>query len=299
LSLRPIAAAAGTGIQVGMAIVATRYVIDQAGPASLALWRYAIGALCLLPVVLAMRAWPRFRARDLAPIALLGIVQFGVLIALLNLGLHYISSGRAALILATFPLQTMLLAAALGREELTAAKALGVALTIAGVAAALGEKALAPPGANGVWIGELAVFASAFCGALCSVLYRPYLRRYPALPVGLVAMLASVGFLALLAAGEGAFTAPPRFTAGGWMAVLFIGASSAVGYFLWLWALKHATPTRVTVFLALSPITAMALGAVLLGETITPMGLAGLVLVALGLAVAHRGKDQPGPTPSV
>jgi len=296
LSRLPIVAAAGTGIQVGMAIVATRYVIDQTGPASLALWRYAIGALCLLPVVLAMRAWPRFQRRDLAPIALLGIVQFGVLIALLNLGLQYISAGRAALILATFPLQTMLLASALGRERLTVAKSLGVLLTILGVGIALGEKAA---GGSGVWMGEAVVFISAFCGALCSVLYRPYLARYPALPVGAVAMLASVAFLAIPAAGEGVFAAAPQFTPGGWAAVLFIGASSAIGYFLWLWALKHTTPTRVTVFLALSPITAMALGALLLGEAITPMGLVGLVLVALGLAVAHLGKDQPGPTPSV
>jgi len=296
VSLLPLAAAAGTGIQVGLAIVATRFVVDQAGPASLALWRYAIGALCLVPVVSALRAWPSFRAPDVLPIALLGIVQFGLLIALLNYGLKTISSARGALILATFPLQTMLIAALLGRERLTAAKTIGVLLTILGVGAALGEKAA---GGHGAWIGEAAVFASAFCGALCSVLYRPYLQRYPALPVGAVAMLASVAFLALPAWGEGVFTAPPRFTSGGWAAVLFIGASSAVGYFLWLWALKHTTPTRVTVFLALSPVTAMLLGAAVLGEAVTPMGVAGVTLVALGLVVANRGGNQPGPTPSV
>ncbi|MCC6471358.1 MAG: DMT family transporter [Alphaproteobacteria bacterium] len=292
----PIAAAAGTGIQVGLAIVATRYVIDQAGPASLALWRYAIGALCLLPIVSALRAWPRFRAADLLPIAFLGMVQFGLLIALLNYGLKTISSARGALILATFPLQTMLIAATLGRERLTTAKSVGVLLTILGVGTALGEKAA---GGNDGWIGEAAVFVSAFCGALCSVLYRPYLQRYPALPVGAVAMLGSVAFLSIPAWGEGAFAAPPHFTPGGWAAILFIGMSSAVGYFLWLWALARTTPTRVTVFLALSPITAMLLGAVLLGEAVTPMGLLGVMLVALGLVVATRGGPQPGPTPSV
>jgi drug/metabolite transporter (DMT)-like permease len=295
LSLLPIAAAAGTGIQVGLAIVATRYVVDQAGPASLALWRYGIGALCLLPALCTARAWPRFRAADWAPIALLGIVQFGVLIALLNYGLQTISAARGALILATFPLQTMLLAAALGRERLTAVRTGGVLLSIAGVGLALGEKATG----GGAWTGEAAVFAAAFCGAACSVLYRPYLQRYPALPVGAVAMVASVGFLAIPAMAEGFFAAAPRFTAAGWAAVAFIGASSAVGYFLWLWALKHTAPTRVTVFLALSPITAMLTGAALLGEAVTPLGLAGTVLVALGLVAATRQKAQPAPTPSV
>src|SRR5207244_2843086 len=99
-----------------------------------------------------------------------------------------------------------------------------------------------------------AAFASALIGAGCSVLYRPYLRRYSSLSVSTLAMFAAVGFLGVFAAGQGFFNSPPRFTVAGWLAVLFIGASSGVGYFLWLWALRRGTPTRVTVFLALSPI---------------------------------------------
>jgi drug/metabolite transporter (DMT)-like permease len=282
----PSASAAASGILVGAAIVATRFVIDQTAPASLALLRYAIGFCCLVPpVLLSVRV--HFAPRDLAPIALLGIAQFGILIALLNFGLQFIPSGRAALIFATFPLLTMLLAAALGQERLSTAKSLGVLLTIAGVGFALGEKAVQGRVTDG-WLGELVVFASAVCGAICSVLYRPYLRRYPTLAVSAFAMLASVGFLALLAAREGFFRAWPHFTPGGWLAVVFIGMNSGAGYYLWLWALGHTTPTRVTVFLALSPITAAGLGAWLLGEEVSSMLLLGLGCVVLGLWLAHR-----------
>ena len=48
----PLAASAATGILVGSAMVATRFVVDQTGPASLALLRYAIGFCCLVPFVL-------------------------------------------------------------------------------------------------------------------------------------------------------------------------------------------------------------------------------------------------------
>lgn len=282
----PAAAAATTGILVGSTIVATRFVIDQTRPASLALLRYLIGFCCLLPpVLLSPRA--RFERRDLLPIGLLGITQFGILIALLNYALQFIPSARAALIFATLPLLTMLLATTLGQERLTLTKTLGVLLTIVGVGFALGEKAVARGGAADEWIGELAAFASALSGAICSVLYRPYLRKYPTLPVGALAMLASVVFLAGLAAGEGFFSSLPRFTAEGWLAVVFIGISSGIGYYLWLWALGHATPTHVTVFLALSPVTAAGLGAVLLAERISTMALLGLAGVALGLWLAH------------
>jgi drug/metabolite transporter (DMT)-like permease len=269
--LLPALAAAATGVQVGAAIVATRFVIGETTPASLALMRYAIGFLCLVPP-LVLAPGIRFERGDALPIALLGIAQFGVLIA--------------ALLFASVPLLTMAVGAALGRERPTAAKALGVALTIAGVALVLGDRA--GDAVAGGWRGDAAVLAAALTGAICSVLYRPYLRKYPTLPVSAFAMLASVAFLALPAAAEGFFGGWPRFTSNGWLAVVFIGVSSGIGYYLWLWALNHATPTRVTVFLALSPLTATALGALALGEAASGLLLAGLVCVVLGLWVAHR-----------
>jgi hypothetical protein len=93
--LLPAAVAAVNGILVGAAIVATRFVIDQSSPASLALLRYGSGCCCLLPPLLWLpRA--RFERRDLLPIGLLGVTQFGVVVCLLNFALQHISSARVA-----------------------------------------------------------------------------------------------------------------------------------------------------------------------------------------------------------
>jgi drug/metabolite transporter (DMT)-like permease len=278
--LLPTAAAMVNGILVGSAIVATRFVIDQSSPVSLALLRYCIGFCCLLPPILWTRQL-RFERRDLLSIGLLGTLQFGVVIFLLNFALQYISSARAALIFSSFPLLTMVFSAALGRERITWTKCL-----VAGVGFALGEKAVQPSALGHGWVGELAVLASAASGAVCSVLYQPYLRKYPTLPLSGLAMLASIVFLAVFAAGEGFFNDVPRFTPGGWGAVGFIGIASGVGYYLWLWALNHTTPTNVTVFLALSPITATLLGALFLSEKITGMIVLALVCIASGLWIA-------------
>jgi drug/metabolite transporter (DMT)-like permease len=296
-----VAAAAAAGIQVGAATVASRYVIDQTGPVALALMRYAIGVACLAAPLLAARR-VRFASADLVPMAVLGILQFGVLIVLLNVGLAHVSAARAAVIFSAMPLLTMLLGAALRSEPLGPMRTLGVLASMAGVALALGagwtgsaSEAVrdANPSPNGAptgarWIGELAVFGAAACGAVCSVLYGRYLRRYPALQVGAFAMLASVLFLGiwLLLAGEPLPVA--RLTPEGWGAVAFIGMSSGIGYFLWLFALGRAPATRVTVFLALSPPTAAILGAAWLGEPLGGATLAGLACVVAGLWLAHR-----------
>lgn len=277
-------AAAAVGVQVGAAIVATRFVVGEVGPATLAGLRYAIGLATLLPFVLAARERSKIAAREWPLIALLGVGQFALLIALLNIGLQTVPAAKAALLFACFPLLTLLVAAALGHERLSWRKSLGVAFTLAGVAMALGPQALAADTAP--W-GELAVLGSALCGAVCSVFYRPVLRRHPALPVSAIAMAAAVLFLGAWAPFEDAAARVPLVSATGWAAIVFIGISSGVGYFLWLWALRHAAASNVTLFLALSPLTAMLLGGLLLHEALPPALIVALLLVALGLWVAQ------------
>ena len=138
------------------------------------------------------------------------------------------------------------------------------------------------------YAGEGAVLAAAGVGALCSVLYRPYLLRYPTVPVSAFAMLASVVFLALMALSEQWPLWITSLSLQTWAVIGFIGLSSGVGYFLWLYALKHESPTKVTVFLALNPVTAALLGHSLLGEPLTAWTLSAITLIGAGLWLATR-----------
>lgn len=290
-------AAAATGVQVGAAIVASRMVVAEVPPLTLAMLRYAIGFLCLLPfvfkpwgsVALETKTWnaiTRLPFADVLAMAALGLGQFAVLIALLNFGLQHIGAAQAALIFSLFPLLTLLLSAVLGREPISASLLLGVMLSIAGVALSMAPKL--SHASSGAWWGELAVLASACVGAICSVFYRPYLQRYPTLNVSAFAMLASVLFLAALALQEDWPARVPNLLAQTWAVVTFIGASSGIGYFLWLYALKHESPTRVTVFLALNPLTAALLGALLLHEMLDGWLMGAIALIGAGLWLATR-----------
>lgn len=293
-----LVAAAATGIQVGAAIVASRAIVTEVPPLTLAMLRYGIGLLCLLPFIFKpfgplkpdRKAWTAINNvafKDLAAMAALGLGQFAGLIALLNYGLQHVGAAQAALIFSLFPLLTLLLSAALGREAISARLVLGVVASIVGVALSLAPKLGAA--SVGHWWGELAVLASAGVGAVCSVFYRPYLRRYPTLNVSAFAMLVSVLALALLALHEDWPARVLMLRPQAWATVAFIGASSGIGYYLWLYALKHESPTRVTIFLALNPLTAALLGTLLLGEAFNAWLLAALAATALGLWLATRG----------
>lgn len=290
-------AAAATGVQVGAAIVASRMVVAEVAPLTLAMLRYGFGFLCLLPFVFKplgavtadQRTWnaiTQVPLADLAAMAALGLGQFALLIALLNYGLQSVGAAQAALIFSLFPLLTLLLSGLLGREPISTRLLLGVLLSISGVALSMAPK-LVQVG-SGPWWGELAVFSSACVGAVCSVFYRPYLQRYPTLNVSAFAMLISALALAVLALPEDWPLRVLTLRSQAWGIVAFIGASSGIGYFLWLYALKHESPTRVTIFLALNPLTAALLGTWLLHEVFDAWLAAAIVFIAVGLWLATR-----------
>jgi len=279
-----LAAAALTGVQVGLALVVTRAIAGDVGPMQLALLRYGVGVLVLLPFFLRAGFAPLER-RDVVPVLGIGIVQFGVLVVLLNASVQRISAGQAAVIFATFPLLTMGVAAILRQERLTIRKLSGGILSVLGVAICLGvTHAPADPA------GVAFALGAALAGAVCAVLYRPYLTRYPTLQIGTLAMIAAV--LALLPASlfEAPLTAISGFSGSVWAGVLFIGLSSGAGYVLWLTALRHAAPTEATLLLSLSPVVAAMAGWIWLAEPVGATGFGGIALVLAGIALALTGR---------
>jgi len=284
--LNAIAAAAAVGVLVGAAMVSTSVVSSAVSPATLAFLRYLIGAaVLLLPIGSAART--PFRVKDAAAIAALGIFQFAVLVLLLNHALLTVSATVCALVVATMPLVTMCLAVLTGKEPFSGRGLVGVCIAVAGVAYLLLTPSESSAGmANSSW-GVLALVSATIVGAVTSILYAPYLRRYPALATCRLAMVSAVVFLL----GFCALTSQPLTPALNrleWANVAFIGLSSGLGYFCWLWALGKLAASKVTAFQALGPVAAAIIESIL-SQRLPPMAvLVALAMVAAGLVIATR-----------
>jgi drug/metabolite transporter (DMT)-like permease len=113
--------------------------------------------------------------------------------------------------------------------------------------------------------------------------------RYPSLAITGQAMAAGALALMPLALAQGLALHTRTITPSGWAALLFLGTlGGAVGFGLWSYALRRSTPSKVAVFLALNPITAIGLGVLLLHEPVTSRLLVGLVAVIAGIQLATR-----------
>jgi drug/metabolite transporter (DMT)-like permease len=268
----------------GTAAAITRYLVAGADPVMLAILRWGIGFLCLLPCALLLRVrWPQ--RSDWPAVMLLGICFFGLFFILYNIAVSYTTAARASLALATLPLHTMVVGAILGVERLTARKIIGVGIAVLGVAAALAVGlAQSPPGS---WRGELIMTGAVFCMAFYNVLSRPLMQRSSALGFLTVGMGAGAFVLVLVGLVKGSFAALAHFTTAQWIAGIYLGAGGgALAFILWVMALARATPTRVANTMTVNPIAATLLAALLIGEPITPNLLIGLIAVFAGIWIA-------------
>ncbi len=268
----------------GTAAAVTRYLVGNADPVTLAILRWVIGFLVLLPVALLMRVrWPR--REDLPAVASLGVCFFGLFFVLYNIAIGYTTSARASLALSTLPLQTMVVGALLGIEPLTLRKTLGVAIAMLGVFAALASGLhAAPPGA---WRGELIMGGAVLCMAFYNVWSRPFMQRSSALGFLTFGMGCGAAALLLLGVVTHRVEVLADFGAPQWIAGIYLGVGGgALAFILWVLALQRATPTQVANTMTVNPIAASLLAAVLVKEPITLNLVAGLVAVFAGIWIA-------------
>ena len=177
----------------GTSIGATRFVRHAVDPLAIGAFRFGLGFIFLLPIALIQGGkWPA--RNDWAGVAGLGLLFFGLFPILFNASLIFTTAARGALALSTLPLLTMVVAAALDVEPLTARKTAGVLIATGGVAIALLSSLASAP--DGAWRGDALMVCAAFCMALYSVWSKPFIRRSGPIPFTTMAM--SVGALFLI-----------------------------------------------------------------------------------------------------
>jgi drug/metabolite transporter (DMT)-like permease len=251
-------------------------------PLTLAFGRVAIAAAILVllaratgtPVPPRLSGWLRF-----AP---LGLLNNALPFALIFWGQTHIASGLAAILNATTPLFTVLVAhVATADDKLTRARLVGLAAGFAGVVVMIGPDLRD----LGVHVGaQLACLLAALFYAVAGV-YGRRLRGAPALAVASGQLVMSTALLApvALVVDRPWTLEPPGATT--WSALVALAAlSTALGYLIYFHILARAGATNVLLVTFLIPVSAILLGTLILGEALEIRHLAGMGAIAVGLA---------------
>ncbi|WMS43291.1 DMT family transporter [Acuticoccus sp. MNP-M23] len=244
--------------------------------AALTLW-IAVG-LIGAAIPRAPRIWGAF--------AVLGFVNNAVPFSLIVYGQTEITAGLAAILNATTPLFTGLIAGiALTDERLTPAKLGGMALGLTGVVVMIGPGAILALGEE--ILPELAILGAALSYALAAVYGRRF-KRFGVRPVVIAAGQTSASAtimvpLALFMDGPAVFQVDSPLI---WAAVVANAClSTALAYILYFTILGRAGATNASLVTVLVPVFAVIAGTLLLNESLAIEQICGMGLIFAGLAV--------------
>lgn len=255
--------------------------LKELPPLTLVFLRVALAALILLPVLRAYRiGFPRGFSgwQPFFGIALLNnVLPFSLIV----MGQTYIPSGLASILNATTPLFTVLVMAASGDEKLLVRRVAGVLAGLIGVIILHGQDL---DFANSQGVGILLCLAAAFSYGLSALYARRKLSNSPPLAAATFQLLASSLMMAIVAALVERPWQLPMPGATTWLAMGGLAAlSTALAYIVFFQILRRSGSSNVMLVTLLIPVTALLLGYLVLGESISRREIVGAVVIGSAL----------------
>jgi drug/metabolite transporter (DMT)-like permease len=276
----------GAALIWGCSFLFIKLGLQALSPLQVAFGRQALGAVTLLTLAVAARVpLPRDRV-TWAHLFVVGILFNSLPSTLFAFGETHVSSVVAGIINAVTPLATIVAAfAAFPSERPTAGKVAGILVGFTGILVVVG---IWNGAGNSEALGALACLGSVACYGVGF----PYIRRYLA-PRGERPLALAAGQIAWAAVQLAPFAALDRHPIG-LLTPQIVGAMLALGMlgtgvaYVWNFqVIERAGAATASTVTYLTPLVAIVVGAVLLGEPVTPNEPLGGLVVLLGVALAQ------------
>lgn len=260
-----------------------KIAVSEIPPLTVALCRVALAALTLYALARLLKIEVPRDGLFWRDVFIMGLLNNAIPFSLIFWGQQAIGAGLASILNATTPVFTVLVAHVFTADERVGPlKLIGVLFGIAGVAVMVGSDALAGFGDH-LW-AELAILAAALSYGFAGVFGRRFKSR-PPLMVASGQLTGSTCWLllpVLLLDQPWSLTWPGWRVAGAVIALALL--STALAYLIFFRILRRAGATNLSLVTLLIPVSAVLLGVGFLGEVMEAHHLAGMALIALGLA---------------
>lgn len=266
----------------GIPYLFIKVAVDELSPAMVVWVRVALGALILLPIVLARGDVKRLSVTDWSWIIVFSVVEIALPFGALSYAEIRLSSSTTAILIAAVPILSAIIGWRVGIDDrITKGRALGLAIGVIGVATLVG---IDIRGDDLLSVAALGITIVGY--SIGPIIVATKLSRAPALAVITMALVVNT----LMYAPFAWVTRPlEEVSTNAWISVAVLGVFCTALAFITFFALiAEAGPSRTTVITFIAPAVALVLGVAVLAEPITWGIVVGFPLVILGSYLATR-----------
>jgi drug/metabolite transporter (DMT)-like permease len=270
--------------------IAARGLSQSIPPVSLAFWRWSVAVFVFLPFAARSLYQARRMIRDslgyLSVTALLGVTTFNTLVYIAG---HTTTAINLSLIAVTFPVFIILMMRLFYNEPVTLNKIWGITLVAAGVFLLVTGGDVDRLKNLTFAAGDIWMLLASFTFAGYSILVK---QRPPDMSIRVfqsATFILGLIFLFPIYLWQSAKSAPPVYSAAAVGAILYLGVcASLFSFFLWNKSIEVMGPSRTGMVYYVLPVFSGLLAYIILGETLSLMGLASSVLILAGVVTANR-----------
>jgi drug/metabolite transporter (DMT)-like permease len=276
----------------GCTYLAMRFVVVHLTPLLMGGLRFTTAGLLMLGFRFLGGHSIRVRRRDLARLAVIGILLLSVANVFVGWAETYIPTGLAALFIAATPLWFLILERlSHSRERLSRRGIAGIVLGVAGIVILLWPDLAGHSGFGGRQLfGSVLVLCSGLSWASGSVLSKRWQLPIDPFTASGWQMLCAGAVSGSLALGMGDLHRSTWAASSLWAIVYLIVGGSLVGFTAYVWLLKNVPIAKVATYAYVNPIIAVLVGWLFHGEKMNGYMLAGSVVVILSVILVTGAK---------
>ena len=265
--------------------VAIKIAYETFPPITLGAARFVVAALILGALTLLPANRKKLEKKDIIPVAVSGLMGITLYAVLQNIAMQWTSASNATLIIASYPIITVLLETLIYKTKLNPFKIVGIVIAIAGVFVLSYIKP--EERQHNELLGIIMLIVAGVAWAFYNFLTKKVVNNYPSITLLFYQTLFGAIFMLPLSLFErGAWMAPTTMSL---LMMLFLGVfCSVLAYLLYNFGLKALSPSAIISMLNLVPIFGVMFSFLLLGEAITLRMVIGGAIIILGVMLSVR-----------
>jgi len=280
----------------GSNFTAIKYSLEDLLPLSFNAIRFTIASIVMLLVVVLSRKTLKVAPGDRLKLFALGLFGNTFYQSLFITGMAHTRAGNAALILATTPLFTAILGRIRKYEYFTTRGVAGLLLAFAGIVIIVisgrGEVSIGE-----TVLGDSLLLASTVCWSLYTVGSNHLVHKYGSMKATTIMMTSGTPFLLLVCTPSLLRQDWSAVRTVAWAGVVYSGLFAiALAYLLWSYGVRRIGSTRTAIYSNITPIVALLVAWLALGEKPTLGQLAGAVVIFGGVYLVRHGMIAIAPT---